>query len=145
VGSARPDPAAGSREFLRLAGDPLRWRLPTELARSDRHVRELTGLLDRPQNLVPYHLGKLRAAGLVSARRSSADARVAYHTVDLGRFGELLAQAGRVVHTGLRLAPVSPLLPAASAGRAAARPLFLGTGKSTRSQIAEALAVGNGA
>ena len=108
-------------------------------------MRQLTGLLDRPQNLVSYQLGKLRAAGLVSARRSSADARDAYHIVDLGRFGELLAQAGRVVHPGLRLAPVSPLLPAASAGRAAARLLFLRTGNTAQSQIAEALAVGNGA
>ena len=107
-----------SQRFLRLAGDPLRWRLLTELARSDRHVQELTGLLDRPQNLVSYHLGKLRSAGLVSARRSSADARDAYYTVDLGRFGELLAQAGRAVHPGLRLTPVVPLVPAAPAGRA---------------------------
>ena len=131
----------GSQEFLRLAGDPLRWRLLTELARSDRHVQELTGLLGRPQNLVSYHLGKLRAAGLVSARRSSADARGTYYTVDLGRFGELLAQTGRTVHPGLRLAPAAPLIPAASAGRTAARLLFLCTGNSARSQIAEALAV----
>ncbi len=131
----------GSQEFLRLAGDPLRWRLLTELARSDRHVQELTGLLDRPQNLVSYHLGKLRSAGLVLARRSSADARGAYYTVDLGRFGELLAQTGRAVHPGLQLAPLPPLVPAAPAGRTAARLLFLCTGNSARSQIAEALAV----
>ena len=68
-----------SQRFLRLTGDPLRWRLLTELARSDRHVQELTGLLDRPQNLVSYHLGKLRSAGLVSARRSSADTRHVLH------------------------------------------------------------------
>ena len=134
----------GSQEFLRLAGDPLRWRLLTELARSDRHVQELTGLLDRPQNLVSYHLGKLRSAGLVSARRSSADARGTYYTVDLGRFGELLAQTGRTMHPGLQLAPLPPLpplVPAAPAGRTAARLLFLCTGNSARSQIAEALAV----
>ena len=141
MNSAGSDPATTSQEFLRLAGDPLRWRLLTELARSDRHVRELTRLLDRPQNLVSYHLGKLRSAGLVSARRSSADARDAYYTVDLGRFGELLAEAGRVVHPGLRLAPAAPLGPAAPAGKAAARLLFLCTGNSARSQIAEALAV----
>ena len=138
MSSARPDPVTASQEFLRLAGDPLRWRLLTELARSDRHVQELTGLLDRPQNLVSYHLGKLRSAGLVSARRSSADARGTYYTVDLGRFGELLAQTGRAVHPGLQLAP---LVPAEPAGRTAVRLLFLCTGNSARSQIAEALAV----
>jgi protein-tyrosine-phosphatase len=141
VGGARFDPVIGSQEFLRLVGDPLRWRLLTELARSDRHVQELTGLLDRPQNLVSYHLGKLRSAGLVSARRSSADARGTYYTVDLGRFGELLAQTGRTVHPGLRLAPVPPLVPAAPTDKAVARLLFLCTGNSARSQIAEALAV----
>jgi hypothetical protein len=31
--------------FLRLAGDPLRWRLLSELARSDRRVAELTALV----------------------------------------------------------------------------------------------------
>ena len=46
--------------FLQLAAHPLRWRLLGELARSDRTVRELTRLVDQPQNLVSYHLGKLR-------------------------------------------------------------------------------------
>ena len=45
---------------------------------SDRQVRELTSLTGHPQSLVSYHLGRLRAAQLVSARRSSADGRAAY-------------------------------------------------------------------
>ena len=141
VVGALSDPVIASQEFLRLAGDPLRWRLLTELARSDRQVQELTALLDRPQNLVSYHLAKLRSAGLVSARHSSADARDAYYTVDLGRFGELLAEAGRALHPGLRLTPAAPLVPAGPPGKVAARLLFLCTGNSARSQIAEALAV----
>ena len=44
--------------FLRLAGHPVRWRLLTELSRTDRQVRELTGLLGQPQSLVSYHLGQ---------------------------------------------------------------------------------------
>ena len=32
-------------EFLQLAGHPLRWRLLEELARSDRMVHELIGLV----------------------------------------------------------------------------------------------------
>ena len=52
-------------EFLRLAGHPLRWRLLGELARSDRTVHELTRRVGEAQNLVSYHLRKLRDAGLV--------------------------------------------------------------------------------
>jgi DNA-binding transcriptional ArsR family regulator len=92
-------------EFLQLAGHPLRWQLLRELARSDRTVHELTGLVSEAQNLVSYHLGKLRDAGLVSTRRSSADGRDAYYTVDLTRIGELLSATAGALHPGLYLTP----------------------------------------
>src|SRR5690348_13638977 len=89
--------------FLQLAGHPVRWRLLGELARSDRVVSELTALTGEPQNLVSYHLAKLREGALVSARRSEADRRDTYYGLDLARVGALLSAAGGSLHPGLRL------------------------------------------
>jgi len=78
--------------FLRLAGHPVRWRLLTELARTDRQVRELTGLLcpEFPGHPQLIHWSIADPAG-------EADPRTAFRRVAAElrtRIGFLLARLG---------------------------------------------------
>ncbi|SDM04483.1 Protein-tyrosine-phosphatase [Nonomuraea maritima] len=122
--------------FVRLAAHAVRWRLLSELARSDLRVRELVDLVGEPQNLVSYHLRLLRSSKLVTARRSSFDGRDSYYHLDLDRCADALADAGAALHPALRLLRAEPEEAPASETPSV---LFMCTGNSARSPIAEAL------
>jgi protein-tyrosine-phosphatase len=114
---------------LRLLAHDVRWAIVRELAQSDLGVSELVGRTGQAPSLVSYHLARLRGEGLVSARRSAADARDSYYTLDLGATGEAMDAMARAIHPGLlgRPAPVG----------ASRRVLFICSGNSSRSQMAE--------
>ncbi len=75
----QPRAAAGevarAVEVLRLLADPTRLRILVLLRGAELRVGDLAAELDRPVPAVSQHLAKLRAAGLVVARREGTSVR----------------------------------------------------------------------
>lgn len=120
--------ADGSLAGLKLIADETRWNILRSLRTSDRQVGELVTQTGLPQNLVSYHLGVLRQAGLVQQHRSDADGRATYYGVNLGELATLYRQVGVSLVIPTWIAPTE--LPARTV-------VFLCRANSARSQIAE--------
>jgi protein-tyrosine-phosphatase/DNA-binding transcriptional ArsR family regulator len=122
-------------DFLKLLAHDLRWSLVAALTRSDHRVHELVRLLDQPMNLVSYHLKQLRDQHLVTERRSSADGRDVYYSLDLDLLRTRYLATGAALHPALTIGD-SATTPYA---HPVARVLFLCTHNSARSQMAEGI------
>jgi ArsR family transcriptional regulator, arsenate/arsenite/antimonite-responsive transcriptional repressor / arsenate reductase (thioredoxin) len=130
---------ASPPSLLKLLAHELRWRLLEALARSDRRVQDLVALLGQPQNLVSYHLGRLRQQALVTERRSVADRRDVYYSLDLERLRGLYFATGEKLHPGIGAVPEGQRSAVAKAAQPRRRVLFLCTHNSARSQMAEGI------
>jgi ArsR family transcriptional regulator, arsenate/arsenite/antimonite-responsive transcriptional repressor / arsenate reductase (thioredoxin) len=136
---------ASSPEVLGVLAHDLRWTIVGLLVPGDLRTSELVSRTGQAPSLVSYHLARLRDAGLVSARRSTADGRDSYHALDLDALAQAMAGMATRIHPSLihaspghpRPLPDLPDPPGPEARpRAPAQVLFICSGNSARSPMA---------
>lgn len=132
----------GLPTLIKLLANEVRWNIIKVLIESDYRVYELVELTGQPMNLVSYHLKQLRDDQMVITRRSDADGRDIYYSLDMDRLKESYQQLGMILHptfldqgmTGLTDPIATP-----NGKHPATRILILCTHNSARSQMAEGL------
>lgn len=121
-------------EIIKLLAHDLRWQLIQSLAHGDYRVNELVAMMQQPLNLVSYHLKQLREGQIVTVRRSEADGRDTYYSLDLDHLQRLYREAGMAIHPALVGESEQNLSPTSMP-----KVLFVCTHNSARSQMAEGL------
>jgi protein-tyrosine-phosphatase len=124
-------------EILTLLSHRIRWQILSALVQSDQRATELVDLLNQPQNLISYHLQKLRRSGLVHIQRSRADGREVYYSLDLDCTRQLYFSAGESLHPAISDKAMNTS--EFDTEKRKAGVLFLCTHNSARSQMAEGI------